>query len=86
MTIIFKFIKENKKHELIIITFSLKFFPLYFRPEGGVGRFKQGLVSEQGGTRCSRFILEFGGDVIGGRAAEDLQPFLQHLLPALQRL
>lgn len=55
-------------------------------PERGVGRFKQGFVSEQGWTRCGGFILELGGDVLGRGAPEDLQPFLQHLLPALERL
>lgn len=55
-------------------------------PEWGVGWFIQGLVSEQGGTRCGCFILEVGGDVLGRGAPEDLESFLQHLLPALQRL
>lgn len=55
-------------------------------PERGVGWFKQGLVSEQGGARGGRLILEGGGDVLGRGAPEDLQPFLQHLLPSLQRL
>lgn len=54
-------------------------------PERGVGWFKQGLVSEQGGARRGHFILEGGGDVLGRGATKDLQPFLQHPLPALQR-
>lgn len=55
-------------------------------PERGVGRFIQGLVSQQGGTGCGCFILEVGGNVLGRGPTKDLQPFLQHLLPALQRL
>lgn len=55
-------------------------------PEGGVGWFKQGFVSEESGAGSRRFITEVCGDVFGRGAPEDLQPFLQHLLPALQRL
>lgn len=51
-------------------------------PEWGVWWFIQGLVSQQGGTR--RFILKGSWDVFGRGAFKDLQPFLQHLLPALQ--
>lgn len=43
-------------------------------------------MSEQGRARCGCFVLEVCGDVFGRGAPEDLQPFLQHLLPALQRL
>lgn len=52
-------------------------------PEWGVWWFIQGLVSQQSRTR--RFILKGSWDVFGRGAPKDLQPFLQHLLPALQR-
>lgn len=42
-------------------------------------------MSEQGGARSGQLIVEVSGDVLGRRAAEDLQPFLQHLFPSLQR-
>lgn len=42
-------------------------------------------MSEQSRARCSRVLLEVVGDIFGGGPFKKLQPFLQHLLPALQR-
>lgn len=72
--LLFKIYDTDWLHKLMVV------------PEWGVGWFKQGLVPEEGRARCWRFILEVCGDVLGWGAPEDLQPFLQHLLPALQRL
>lgn len=54
-------------------------------PERRVGGLEQGFVSEQGGAGRSHVVLQEGGNVFGGGAAEELQPLLQDLLPALQR-
>lgn len=54
-------------------------------PERRVGGLVQGFVSEQGGAGRSHVVVQEGGNVFGGGAAEELQPLLKDLLPALQR-
>lgn len=54
-------------------------------PERRVGGLVQGFVSEQGRAGRGHIVVQVGGNVLGGWAAEQLQPLLQDLLPALQR-
>lgn len=70
----------------LLITFLAYATILRVVPERGVWRLIQGLVSEQGRTRWSHIVLQVCWNVSGRGAAEDLQPFLQNLFPALQRL
>lgn len=76
-------------HSILILTARHSVFFFFWGasavPERRVGGLEQGFVSEQGGAGRSHVVLQEGGNVFGGGAAEELQPLLQDLLPALQR-